>query len=126
MNWQILSTNSPYQAPHIVSIVSVILALAIIALTLIGFMDISLTGFPDGHITEYEKATRLPRTVLLWMNLALGLYFFRLAFLGLTIRAKVMRLIITVAMLILLLAFTEIAIPWYFVNNLGLDNGGYG
>lgn len=108
---------------HMVSIVSVILALVTIALTIIGFVDLSLIGFPDGHVTEYEKVSRRLRTALLWMNHAFGLYFFRLALLGLTMRAKVTRLLITLAVLMLLLAFTKIAIPWYFVNYLGLDNG---
>lgn len=108
---------------YMVTVASFLLALATFVFALMGFVNLSWAGFPDGHLTEYDRATRTLLTILLWGHLALGLYFFRLAIPDLTLRTKVVRFLITLTALILLIAFTEIAVPWYFVNYLGLDNG---
>lgn len=108
-----------------VTVASFLLALATFVFALMGFVNLSWIGFPSGsgHLTEYDRATRTLLTILLWGHLALGLYFFRLAIPDLTLRTKVVRFLITLTALILLIAFTEIAVPWYFVKYLGLDNG---
>ncbi len=102
---------------------SIILGLLITATAVLGFWGLSMTGFPDGHVTEYEKATELLRTILLWINLALGLYFFRLAIPNLPTRTRVVRMAYVLSMLLFLLAFVEMAMPWYFVDHLGLNDG---
>lgn len=106
-----------------VTIASIVLALASLALSLLGLLELMRAGFPDGHLTEYERATSSLKTILFWIYLAHGLYFFRLAIPGLMLRTKVVRFLITLAALILLIAFTEVAVPWYFVDYLGLNNG---
>ncbi len=110
---------------YMVTVVSFLLALATFVLALMGFVNLSWIGFPSGagQLTEYDRATRTLLTILLWGHLALGLYFFRLVIPDLTLRTKVVRFLITLTALILLIAFTEIAVPWYFVKYLGLDNG---
>lgn len=111
---------------RLLTTVSITLGLLAVAVALVGFRELSMAGFPDGHVTEYEKATYLLRTILLWMNLALGLYFFRLAIPNLPVRTRVARIVYVLSLLLLLLAVVEIAMPWYFVDHLGLDNGGGG
>lgn len=77
---------------------------------------LSWAGFPVGHLTDYARATGTLRVIFLWIYLAPALYFLRLAFPGLTLRTKAVRFFITLAALILLIAITEIAIPWYFIG----------
>lgn len=108
---------------RMVTIISTVLAFVTITIALAGFWGLSRVGFPDGYITEYEKATQFLRTILLWINLTLGLYLLRLALIDLPIRIKIMRILTVITMLILLLALTEIAIPWYFISVSHLDNG---
>jgi cell division protein FtsW (lipid II flippase) len=106
------------------SVVSVILGLLAVSIAGLGFWSLSNAGFPDGHVTEYEKATHLLRTILLWMNLALGLYLFRLAIPYPPTRTRAARIVYVISALLLVLACVEIVMPWYFVSHLGLDNGG--
>lgn len=108
---------------YMVTIASILLALATIAFSLMGFVELIWGGFPGGHWTDYRMATDTLQTIFLWIYFAPALYFLRLAFPGLTLRTKVVRFFITLAALILLLVITEIAIPWYFADYLGLNNG---
>lgn len=117
------SSNRFLLFSRLITIVCITLALVSLALSLIGFTNLIWAGFPDGHLTEYERATYTLQTIFLWMYLVPGLYFLRLAIPGLTLRTKVVRFLITLAALILLIISTEIALPWYFVDYLGLNNG---
>jgi hypothetical protein len=44
------------------------------------FMEVSVYGFPDGHVTDYEKAVDAPLTILAWVEAGFGLLFLALAF----------------------------------------------
>lgn len=102
---------------------SLVLAFLTIAGSLLGFFELSSLGFPDGHLTEYERASRLPRAVLLGASLLLGLYCLRMAVANIGMKARLIRIIYVVLALIVLLAVAELLMPWYFVAHLGLDDG---
>lgn len=102
---------------------SLILAFLTIAGSLLGFFELSSLGFPDGHLTEYERASRLPWAVLLGAGLLLGLYCLRLAIANPGMKARLIRIICVVLSLIVLLAVAELLMPWYFLAHLGLDDG---
>ena len=61
-----------------------IVACALCAIVALGlafttFMDVSMGGFPDGHVTDYEKAVDTPLTILAWVEASFGVLFLILA-----------------------------------------------
>ena len=86
-------------------------------------MDVSLAGFPDSHLTDYDKAVDTPLTVLGWTELALGLVFLALAFWPMGHRARGFGWLAALVLFILAALAVQFAVPWYFGIHLGLDNG---
>ena len=41
--------------------------------------DLYLTGFPDGHLTDYDKAVDTPKHILMWVELGFVAIFLVLA-----------------------------------------------
>lgn len=105
------------------TITSAILAIAAFALSIAGFIELSQVGLPDGHVTEYDKATVSIRAIFLASYLALGLCLLRLLIPGLAASVKAARFVIAICALVFLVVSTEVAVPWYFADHLGLDNG---
>jgi hypothetical protein len=104
-------------------VVSVTCALATFWAAFIGSMDRFMAGFPDGHVTDYDKAVAGPASIAMWVQIALGLYFLCVAFSAFKTRPKTLPFLIALAAFVLVMTFTQIAIPWYFGTYLGLDNG---
>ena len=46
-----------------------------VLLALQWFVDLGMSGFPDGYISPYARATSVPLHVLAWACMAQGLYF---------------------------------------------------
>jgi hypothetical protein len=90
---------------------------------LLTLMDVSLAGFPDSHLTDYDKAVDTPLTVLGWTEVALGLVFVALAFWPMPRRARGVGWLTTLILFILVALAVQVAVPWYFGTHLGLDNG---
>lgn len=69
------------------SIASAICAVAAIGVAVMTWMDVSMFGFPDGYVTDYQRAAGPPLKVISWAAAGLGLLFSALAFVP--IRTKV-------------------------------------
>jgi hypothetical protein len=80
-----------------------------------------LVGFPDGHVTDYEKAIEAPLTILAWVEAGFGVLFLALAFSP--IRARAVGLLVTLIAFVLVAIVARFGVPWYFGTHLGLDNG---
>jgi hypothetical protein len=89
----------------------------------IGGGDLSLTGFPDSHLTDYDKAADAPKRILMWMEFGFVPLFLVLAFAPIGTRARGFGLLATLTALALVAVVQLIGVPWYFITHLGLDNG---
>ena len=78
-------------------------AIAALGLAFSTFMEVSVYGFPHGHVTDYEKAVDAPLTILAWVEAGFGLLFLALAFTPIGIRAR------AVGLLVALIAFVLVA-----------------
>lgn len=105
-------------------IVPVLFALAALALGSVTLYEVSTFGFPDGHITEYQRAASLPLTMLSCL-LVLGASLF--LFFSLR-RGKRVGVVVSLifAALVLLAVTVLLGIPWYFGSYPGLENGAGG
>jgi hypothetical protein len=96
------------------------LAAALVALLILH--DESMRGFPDSHLTDYDRAIQTPRTVLAYLNLVLSAYFAYLGTVGHR-SSSLAKAGVAVAVLALLLLLEFILLDLYFLQGLGLDNG---
>jgi hypothetical protein len=55
-------------------------AIAAVWLAYATSMEVTLAGFPDGHLTDYDKAVDAPLTILAWVAAGFILLFLILAF----------------------------------------------
>jgi hypothetical protein len=97
--------------------------IAALGLAFMTFMSLSLSGFPDSHVTDYEKAADGPLGVLAWAEVGFGLLFLALAFLPIGTRPRVIGCVVAVVVFVVVAFVAQIGIPWYFGTHLGLDNG---
>lgn len=100
-----------------------ICAVAALGLSIMTYMDVFMFGFPDGHVTDYQRATGPPLRVLTWVAAGLSLMFLALAVSPIGTRVRTFGWLGLVLALALVAIGTQIAIPWYFGTHLGLDNG---
>ena len=101
----------------------VVCALVAAGLTLNAAFDLSLTGFPDSHFTDYAKAVDGPKHVLLWLQAGLATLFVALAVVPMGARARTLAALAAVVALALTAALQWVGVPWYYGTHLGLDNG---
>jgi hypothetical protein len=85
--------------------------------------DVMLTGFPDSHFTDYDKAAELPKRILMWTELAFAPLFLLLAVPRIGRRAWGLGPVVALVALGLVVAVQLKGVPWYFGSHLGLDNG---
>ena len=93
--------------PRVLFFACVVCAIAALGLAFMTSMNVSMDGFPDGHITDYEKATDAPLTTLAWVEAGFGLLFLALAFSPIGTRAR------AVGLLVALVAFIQLARSFY-------------
>ena len=86
-------------------------------------MDVSMAGFPDGHVTDYEKAVDAPLTILALMAVGFSFLFLVLAFSPIGARARTVGLLVALIAFVLVGIVAQVGVPWYFGTHLGLDNG---
>jgi hypothetical protein len=101
----------------------VLAAIAALFLTYLAFGDLYLTGFPDGNLTDYDKAVDTPKRILMWVEFGFVPVFLILAFSRLGIRTRGVGLLAALIVLALVVVLQLVSIPWYFGSHLGLDNG---
>jgi hypothetical protein len=104
-------------------IASVVCAIAALGLAFMTAMDVSLDGFPDGHVTDYEKAADAPLTILAGVEAGFSFLFLALAFSPIGTRARAIGLLIALIAFVPVVIVAEVGVPWYFGTHLGLDNG---
>jgi hypothetical protein len=100
----------------------VVFAIAALWLAFMTFNQVALAGFPDGHLTDYDKAADGPLGVFSYVEAGFGLLFLVLAFSPIKARRAVGLLAGLIA-LVLVAVVVQVGIPWYFGTHLGLDNG---
>ncbi len=101
----------------------VIAAIAALLSSYLASWDLYLTGFPDGHLTDYDKAADVPKRILMWVELGFAPLFLVLAFSPLGIRTRALGLLVALTVLGLVVVVQLFGVPWYFGSHLGLDNG---
>lgn len=101
----------------------VICAIAAFGLSLWIYMDVSMFGFPDGYVTDYQQAADTPLTMITWVAAGLGLVFLALAFSPISSRVRTICWLAALIVLVLVATAAQVGVPWYFGVHLGLDNG---
>lgn len=101
----------------------VICAIAAFGLALWTYMDVSMFGFPDGYVTDYQKAADTPLTIITWAAAGFGLVFLALAFMPIGSRTRLIGWLAALLAFVLVAAAAQVGVPWYFGIHLGLDNG---
>jgi hypothetical protein len=85
--------------------------------------DLYLTGFPDSHFTDYDKAVEVPKRILMWAEFSFVPLFLLLAVPRVRVRARAVGPAVALIALGLVVAVQLAGVPWYFGTHLGLDNG---
>jgi hypothetical protein len=85
--------------------------------------DLALTGFPDSHFTDYDKAVEVPKRILMWAEFGFVPLFLLLALPRIRERARAVGPVIVLIVLGLVVLVQLVGVPWYFGRHLGLDNG---
>jgi hypothetical protein len=101
----------------------VVCGCAALGLAFVTWMDLSMNGFPDGHVTDYGQAIDTPLTILAWVEAGFGFLFLVLAFLQNGTRARTFGTLVVLVAFILVAIGAEFGGPWYFGTHLGLDDG---
>jgi hypothetical protein len=104
-------------------IACVVCAIAALGLSFRTNMEVSMFGFPDGHITDYEKAADTPLRILTWVQAGFAPLFLALAVSRIGTRARAIAWLAALTALVLVVIAVQIGVPWYFGTHLGLDNG---
>ena len=105
------------------TVACLIAAVAALGLHGLASWDLYLTGFPDGHLTDYDKAVDAPKRILMWVEFGFVPLFLVLAFVRMGARARAIGLFATLIALALVVLIQQVGLPWYFGSHLGLDNG---
>jgi hypothetical protein len=98
-------------------------AIAALGLAVLAGWDLYLTGFPDSHFTDYDKAVETPKRILMWAEFGFVPLFLVLAFSTIARRARAFGLFAALIALAFVVAVQLVGLPWYFVTHLHLDNG---
>ena len=101
----------------------VICAAAAFGLSLWTYMDVSMFGFPDGSVTDYQQAADTPLTIFSWVAAGFGLLFLALAISPIGSRTRLVGWLAALIALALVATAAQVGVPWYFGTHLGLDNG---
>jgi hypothetical protein len=101
----------------------VVAAIAALFISFRAGRDLYLTGFPDGHLTDYDKAVDTPKRILMWVEVGFIPLFLALAVFRIGTRARAVGFLAALTVLTLVAVLQLIGVPWYFGNHLGLDNG---
>lgn len=97
--------------------------IAALGLAYLAVWDLYLTGFPDGHLTDYDKAVDTPKRILMWLEFGFVPLFLVLAFARIGTPARAVGLLAALIVFGLVVVVQLVCVPWYFGSHLGLDNG---
>ncbi len=104
-------------------IVSAIFAIAASSISYLGLQEVAFFGFPDGHITDYQRVAAPALNFHYYLLAGLGIFFFIVTITG-GIQKKFVRIFVTASIIfVLILLVAKVGIPLYFGSYLALDNG---
>jgi hypothetical protein len=83
------------------SIACVVCAVAALWLAFMTYNQVALAGFPDGHVTDYDKAADGPLGVFSYVEAGFGLLFLVLAFPPIKARRRAVGLLVCLIALLL-------------------------
>jgi hypothetical protein len=104
-------------------IACVVCAVGALYLAFLTFNEVALAGFPDGHVTDYDKAANAPLSDISYLEAAFALLFLLLAAVPIKARRRAVGLLVCLIALVLVGVVAQVGVPWYFGAHLGLDNG---
>jgi hypothetical protein len=104
-------------------VISAVLAIVAFSSSYFGFQEVVFFGFPDGHITDYEKAVTPALKALFATLVPFGVYFLTVTVSSAALIRSKRCFGIVVAIAVLILLVINLGIPWYFGTYLALDNG---
>jgi hypothetical protein len=107
----------------VAQVACVVIAIAALFLSYQAAGDLDLNGFPDGHLTDYDKAVDMPTHILMWGELGFVAVFLVLGFFRRSARARASGLLAALALFGPVVVVQLVGVPWYFGSHLGLDNG---
>ena len=85
--------------------------------------DLYLTGFPDSHSTDYDKAVEVPKRILMWAEFGFLPLFLVVALSRIGARVRAVGPLVALIALGPVVAVQLVGVPWHFGTHLGLDNG---
>jgi hypothetical protein len=85
--------------------------------------ELALTGFPDSHFTDYDKAVEVPKRILMWAEFGFVPLFLLLALPRIREWTRTVGPVVALIVLGLVVVVQLVGVPWYFGSHLGLDNG---
>jgi hypothetical protein len=96
---------------------------AALLLAVIAGNDLYFAGFPDSHLTDYDKAAEAPKQVLMWVECGLAVGFLLLVASRITAKTRLAWLLAGLVAVALIAIIQWVGLPWYFIDHQGLDNG---
>jgi hypothetical protein len=103
--------------------ISVMMCILILFICFGIYYELKTAGFPDGHLTGYNLASRLPLTICNWLNVAFLVYFIYFNFKIHNFSRPRLTLIALITLYSVFVMFTVIGIPYYLQVILGIENG---
>ena len=102
-------------------ILSGLLCCGLLVVTVACLNEQSMAGFPDGYLTDYDRATKTPYEYLCFASLLFCLYFAYLTFVrtsktGLRLGWGILAYVLTIVL-------PAVLLKHYFLDWLHLDNG---
>src|ERR1700722_16718322 len=76
--------------------------------------DLALTGFPDSHFTDYDKAVEVPKRILMWAEFGFVPLFLLFVLPRIGARARAVGPFVAVIVLGLVVVVQMVGVPWYF------------
>lgn len=115
--------QTPEERSLLINSITLLLALLSFATGFYIIMELYYAGFPDGHLTEYERATALPLKLLAGGFGFAGLYASFLSFRKRARKSRLAGLLLAALLIVALVLIMTAVVPWYYGTHLGLDTG---
>ena len=93
---------------------------AILTLLFAAVLYYEMTGFPDGHLTEYDRAMHIPLTIFNWTNIVFCGYF---SYISIGSTEKIKQKFTKAFIFHLLLCTLLYCLHYYYKNYLHLESG---
>src|SRR5690242_12166159 len=92
----------------VVRIACVVCAFAALLLAFMTYSEVALAGFPDGHLTDYDRAANKPLEVFGYVQAAFGVLFLFLAFSPMQARRRSVGLLISLIACVLVAVVVQV------------------